>query len=714
MQTNLPKLLALMAASLIPTTAARAADITITNASFESGAIGDYYGVDYQAVPPALDLDTMVGWTITNGDNGHFFIHPASGAGVDGAAQAGYWFGGSNNTDFHASLTYSGAAPLGTVQANTVYTLALEVTCPSGAGTATALTSIQLTADGVPIATGSVSRGQGSTGTISAIFDTSVDSSHDGQALGIIIDGIKQNNTNQAPNTFFDNVRLTTAAVIPHNTANLSFELNTPTDYASNDYTVGQGATADSYLTGWNIVNAPTGHFFNHNQSDSFSGNPSGAGVQYMGLYSAGSTGGTATLTSAASHGTFAANTAYTLTMQVGIRQWGTAPFTSLRLTDGAGGTALSETDTVTSVPGTSPGWYTLAATYITGASGGVVGHNIGIQIGVSRSGTAGEDVVACFDNVQLTSVAVIPTTTPNPSFELGLAGNYYGLDSTGGYPLASFVGWTPTNASNGHFFMLPNDHSTIPDGSRYAGYWFGSATGSHAQLTYSATPLGNFQANTHYTLAMSVGSPTWNNASAEASIHLTANGVDIGVATAVNVPADTWQTINVSFDTLANSAYNGQAIGIYIDAVNNGSSPVVNFDNVQFQSAPSSDVSAAYLAWTTAFSGFTDTNPTHDPDGDGLTNQQEFAFGLDPTKGSSSNPISVPLDKATGTFRYTRLATSGLGYVVYTSPDLSTWTADSGATQSVISTANDVDTVQVTLSPPHTDTKLFVRIGAQ
>jgi autotransporter-associated beta strand protein len=127
---------------------------------------------------------------------------------------------------------------------------------------------------------------------------------------------------------------------------------------------------------------------------------------------------------------------------------------------------------------------------------------------------------------------------------------------------------------------------------------------------------------------------------------------------------------------------------------------------------------SAAYQAWATSITGFTDTYPTHDQDGDGMTNQQEFAFGLDPISGASNNPIIVPLDKATGTFTYTRLApaVSGLTYKVYTSTNLSTWTEDAGAVEDdPTSLGYDVESVKVTLSGlPLTAPKLFVRVAAE
>jgi len=69
-------------------------------------------------------------------------------------------------------------------------------------------------------------------------------------------------------------------------------------------------------------------------------------------------------------------------------------------------------------------------------------------------------------------------------------------------------------------------------------------------------------------------------------------------------------------------------------------------------------------------------------------------------------------------TFTYTRLAPAscGLSYVVYTSTNLSTWTLDAGATQNVISSNYDVETVQGTLggTKPLTAPKIFVRVAAQ
>ncbi len=51
---------------------------------------------------------------------------------------------------------------------------------------------------------------------------------------------------------------------------------------------------------------------------------------------------------------------------------------------------------------------------------------------------------------------------------------------------------------------------------------------------------------------------------------------------------------------------------------------------------------SPLYTTWASTFgAGFTDTDPSSDQDGDGLTNQQEFAFGTDPTV-NDGGPMSV------------------------------------------------------------------------
>ena len=128
--------------------------------------------------------------------------------------------------------------------------------------------------------------------------------------------------------------------------------------------------------------------------------------------------------------------------------------------------------------------------------------------------------------------------------------------------------------------------------------------------------------------------------------------------------------------------------------------------------------VATPYDTWVTLYQpGFTNSLPTQDQDGDGLTNQQEFAFGLNPTSGSSVNPITTGVGPATGNFSYTRNANSGLTYKVWSSPDLATWTLSTTAVQTPVGTPDSfgTQTVNVTnLGATPVNGKLFVRIAAE
>jgi len=124
--------------------------------------------------------------------------------------------------------------------------------------------------------------------------------------------------------------------------------------------------------------------------------------------------------------------------------------------------------------------------------------------------------------------------------------------------------------------------------------------------------------------------------------------------------------------------------------------------------------IGADYDTWKSA-NGVTG-GENDDDDNDGLTNHEEYAFGLDPAAGSSVNPIAVPLDKTTGTFSYTRRLQSktGLTYTIWTSTDLEDWAEDTDATEGTPTVNGDVETVPVTLSSPPTASALFIRVQAE
>jgi hypothetical protein len=122
------------------------------------------------------------------------------------------------------------------------------------------------------------------------------------------------------------------------------------------------------------------------------------------------------------------------------------------------------------------------------------------------------------------------------------------------------------------------------------------------------------------------------------------------------------------------------------------------------------------YDTWAQGFPDADLDNPNADLDGDGWTNDEERLFGLNPTDGSSVNPITVPLDSAAGTFSFTRRNTALTGKFtdIETSTDLQLWTVDVGAELVVGETAaNGVQRVDVTLSEGLlTAPKLFVRVS--
>jgi len=144
------------------------------------------------------------------------------------------------------------------------------------------------------------------------------------------------------------------------------------------------------------------------------------------------------------------------------------------------------------------------------------------------------------------------------------------------------------------------------------------------------------------------------------------------------------------------------------------GSNPTYHiYDNVKI--ALSGGTAGDYDAWTGNHLGDL-SDPDGDLDRDGLTNDEERIWGLNPTSASSFNPYSVPLD-AGGNFSYTRRdpTLSELSYTVWTSTDLQLWTEDTGAVQlPETPIVSEVETVAVTLSPGLLGApELFVQVRA-
>jgi autotransporter-associated beta strand protein len=106
---------------------------------------------------------------------------------------------------------------------------------------------------------------------------------------------------------------------------------------------------------------------------------------------------------------------------------------------------------------------------------------------------------------------------------------------------------------------------------------------------------------------------------------------------------------------------------------------------------------------------------PTGDDDNDGFTNFEEYAFGLNPTSGSSVSPVTAP-NKTTGTFTYTRRRQSltHLTYSYKSSTNLTGWNSFTPPVPVVSDNGNPVETITVTLPAALlAEDSLFLRVEA-
>lgn len=124
----------------------------------------------------------------------------------------------------------------------------------------------------------------------------------------------------------------------------------------------------------------------------------------------------------------------------------------------------------------------------------------------------------------------------------------------------------------------------------------------------------------------------------------------------------------------------------------------------------------ADYEVWSALYPAADLSDSDADYDADGLTNEAERIWGLDPTSAASRQVIIAALDPGTDSFSYTRRdpAYHNLTYTVWTSTDLHTWIEDTGAQQTAGSTINDMQEVSVTVSASPVDGRLFVQVRTQ
>lgn len=123
------------------------------------------------------------------------------------------------------------------------------------------------------------------------------------------------------------------------------------------------------------------------------------------------------------------------------------------------------------------------------------------------------------------------------------------------------------------------------------------------------------------------------------------------------------------------------------------------------------------YDTWAGSFAPADLSDPTADFDGDGMSNEEERLWGLDPTEGSSASPIASGLDASSGTLSFTRRDTglTGATYSYEWSTTLApgSWTTFTPASETS-DAGSPVETVTITLDANLlNNTALFVRVVA-
>jgi hypothetical protein len=171
------------------------------------------------------------------------------------------------------------------------------------------------------------------------------------------------------------------------------------------------------------------------------------------------------------------------------------------------------------------------------------------------------------------------------------------------------------------------------------------------------------------------------------------------------------WSTsafASVSADFTADASFDGPVV-ITLSNVSEAGDQSVDYSDVSIVQIPD------YEVWEALYPTADLSDPDADYDADGLSNEAERAWGLDPTSAASHQMFTAPLDPGTDSFSYTRRdpAYHDLIYTIWTSTDLQSWTQDTAALQSAGATVNGTQEVTITVSTPPMDGRLFVQVRA-
>lgn len=203
----------------------------------------------------------------------------------------------------------------------------------------------------------------------------------------------------------------------------------------------------------------------------------------------------------------------------------------------------------------------------------------------------------------------------------------------------------------------------------------------------------------------------------------------EIGLANAEAVDGNTWTLVDV-----ANVTY-GPGFFVYSGAGDlfTGEDGVHTYDDgtavwtfTESTGKLTVEVEDDYLAWAAANGYWTGSEPNtaraEDFDGDGVNNEDEWAFGLNPTDGASVSPYTALLDVEAGTFTYTRRdpALTGLDFrYAWSTTLVDSWTPVEPAVADVVTPIDGTDNQEVTVDlsgapgDPLSNPTLFIRVEA-
>ena len=312
---------------------------------------------------------------------------------------------------------------------------------------------------------------------------------------------------------------------------------------------------------------------------------------------------------------------------------------------------------------------------------------------------------------------------------------NNYSFENATGY-------WAEANGTS----SWPRVGSTLTTGGSYnvsvtnglaANFTGGGYDGANSMIVHvdtgaggvtgtawaATSTLGTYAANTVYTLTVAVAQQFINDASRSSTIAFGTNGADIGTALASKTTLNTafgsthaFQDITLTLDTSVVTAAVGQNIALFLgNTVSAGSYNGDNlyYDNVRLTSL--AVVTDPYTLWSAGIANSADRDPTADPDGDGLTNLQEYLFGTSPVAGNGS----LTTFQSTPGGLIVRWCQRASG--TYTLQESATLAADSWTTSAVVPVVAadqtglySADYTRMEATIPVSGTHDFVRVQAQ